>query len=269
MEKTGTSAVITGSSSGLGAQFARQFAARGYDLILIARRKDRLESLAASLHSEFNVIVTVCPADLSLSTDLDLILSLLKSTPNIDVLVNNAGFGIFHSFVKTDPQKALTLLNLHMVAPVMLCQSVLPGMVTRKKGTIINVSSIAGIFPVHSVLYGSSKKFLITFSESLAEEYRNSGITVQALCPGFVKTEFHDTPEYARFSRKNIPGFLWMVPEQVTRESLLCLERDKVICIPGRFYRFIAVLARNSATAGLIVKAARYVFRRHKLDNDQ
>lgn len=264
MIEASSTAVITGASSGLGSQFARQLAGMGYDLILIARRKERLEQLAKSIQSEFKVNVTVNSADLSKSQDLEQVLSLISSNENIDVLVNNAGFGIFHRFLRADPEMEQALLQVHMIAPVMLCRAILPGMAARNKGTIINVSSLAGIIPIRSVLYGSSKTFLIAFSEALAEELHDTEITVQALCPGFVLTEFHDTPEYSRFSRKSIPEFLWLPPEKVIEESFRDIERKKVICIPGRFYRFIGALARNSITAGLIKQAARYILRRRK-----
>lgn len=155
-------------------------------------------------------------------------------------------------------------MQVHMIAPVLLCRAVLPVMISRNKGAIINVSSMAGIIPIRSNLYGSSKAFLIIFTELLNDMLHNKNIQVQALCPGFTFTEFHDTPEYTNFSRESIPGFLWMTSKQVVNKSIKSLQRNKVICIPGHFYRFAGVLARNSFTAGLIKYAGRIVLRRRK-----
>jgi short-subunit dehydrogenase len=257
-------ALITGASSGLGVEFAIQLAARGYHLILVARREERLEQVADKLRSDHGVEVIVFPADLSKLEEIERVISVINTTPNLELLVNNAGFGINRRFINADPEKELALLQVHMTAPVMLCRAVLPGMAARNYGVIINVSSLAGIIPIRSVLYGSSKSFLISFSEALQEELHDSGIRVQALCPGFTFTEFHDTSEYTRFNRQNIPGFLWLTSEKVVTNSLKSLTRQKVICIPGNLYGFIGVLARNSLTADLIKSMARFVLRKRR-----
>jgi short-subunit dehydrogenase len=265
LEPSNKTALITGASSGLGAEFAVQLAERGYNLILVARREDRLRELGDTLQSKYGVMSFPLALDLSQYDDIDKLINVAIENTNIEILVNNAGFGTVGRFFRVDPIKELAMLNVHMIAPVMLCRAILPGMISRNKGSIINVSSLAGIMPIRSVLYGSSKSFLIIFSEALQDEVRDDQVHVQALCPGFFLSEFHDTKEYTRFSRSSIPRFLWMSSQQVVKESLESLPKQSVICIPGNFYKFAGALARNSFTSGLIKAVARSVLRKRKL----
>ena len=264
LEPSNKTALITGASSGLGAEFAVQLAERGYDLILVARREDRLKELGDTLKSKYGVMTLSMSLDLSLVEDIDKLINVVLENPNLEILVNNAGFGTIGRFSRVEPNRELAMLNVHMIAPVMLCRAILPGMISRNKGSIINVSSLAGIMPIRSVLYGSTKSFLISFSEALQDELRDSQVHVQALCPGFFLSEFHDTKEFTKFSRSSIPRFLWMTSQQIVSESLVSLQKRSVICIPGLFYRFIGALARNSFTAGLIKSVANLVLRRRK-----
>jgi short-subunit dehydrogenase len=257
-------ALITGASSGIGAEFAVQLAEKGYNLILVARRKERLKKLGDDLQDKYGIECTPLAVDLSLMENIEKIIDVININPNIELLINNAGFGTVGRFSKVEPGKELSMLHVHMVAPVMFCRAILPEMISRNKGAIINVSSLAGILPIRNVLYGSSKSFLVSFSLSLQDELRDSLIHVQVLCPGFVLTEFHDTNEYTKFSRSSIPKFLWMTPEEVVRESLQSLNERKVICIPGTLYSFVGALARNSITIGIIKSVARLVLRRRK-----
>ena len=157
--------MITGASSGLGAEFARQLAARGYNLVLTARRADRLQQLASNSNPGFQLRLISIPADLSKLPDIDALVSTITSLPHLDLLVNNAGFGTVGRFYRVDPEKELAMLNVHMVAPVMLTRAALPGMLSRDHGGIINVSSMAGLVPIRNVLYHSSKAFQVSFSE--------------------------------------------------------------------------------------------------------
>jgi hypothetical protein len=259
------SALITGASSGLGAEFANQLAAEGYDLILVARREERLQQLADSIKSTYGIKTTILPADLSVHTDIERIIEVIRNSTNIEILVNNAGFGITKRFLKAELQLELAQMEVMMIAPVLLCRAVLPAMVSQNKGEIINVSSLAGLIPIRSILYGSSKAFLINFSIALQDELRATNVKVQALSPGFVVTEFHETPEYTNFDRKNIPAFLWMTSKEVVAESIKSLQSDKVICVPGNFYRLVGFFAQNSITAGMIKFIARLVLSRKKL----
>jgi short-subunit dehydrogenase len=259
-------AFITGASSGLGAEFAHQLAARNYNLVLTARRVDRLQQLTSELQSAFQIEVNYQPADLSKLTDINELVSTITSLPRLDLLVNNAGFGTVGRFYRVAPEKELAMLNVHMVAPVMLTRAALPGMLSRNQGGIINVSSMAGLVSIRNVLYHSSKAFLVSFSEILHNELYGSHVYIQALCPGFISTEFHDTPEYTHFSRNSVPKFLWMTPTQVVSESLNSLPHGKLICTPGVIYSFAAALARNSLSAGLMrFIASIIVFRRKAL----
>lgn len=245
-------ALITGASSGLGAEFARQLAAMGYNLVITARRAYRLQQLSSELQSKFPVEIQIIPADLSNLPEIDGLVSTITSLPRLDLLVNNAGFGTVGRFYRVDPQKELAMVNVHMVAPVLLTRAALPGMLSRDQGGVINVSSMAGLVPIRNVLYHSSKAFLVNFSEVLHNELTGTHVHIQALCPGFFLSEFHDTPEYKQFSRKSVPNFLWMTPVQVVTESLDALPRGNLICTPGIIYRFAAALSRNSMSAGLI-----------------
>jgi len=265
-ESSNKIALITGASAGLGAEFAIHLAENGYDLILVARREERLKFLGERLQSKYGVNITSLQADLSLPEDIERVINCIYNTSNIEFLVNNAGFGTVGKFSSVEPQKELSMLQVHMVAPVMLCRAVIPGMMTRNKGVIINVSSLAGLLPIRSVLYGSTKAFMVRFSESLQDELHRTKIRVQALCPGFFLSEFHDTSEYTEFSRASIPRFLWMTSNQVVNKSLESLSHNKVICVPGSLYSFIGLLARNSITAGLI-KYMAYLFLRSRKTN--
>lgn len=263
-ETISKTALITGSSSGLGVEFAQQLAARGYNLLLTSRREERLQHLADLIGSRYSVQVSYQTADLSKLTDIDRLVSTIKNLTHLELLVNNAGFGTVGRFSRVDADKELAMLNVHMVAPVMLCRAALPGMISRNHGAIINVASIAGLIPIRNVLYYSTKAFLISFTEALHAELHDSQVQVQALCPGFVLTEFHDTIEYSHFERTSVPRFLWMSPEKVVSESLKTLQKRNVICIPGNIYRFAGVLSRNSISAGIIKIATQLVLRRRK-----
>jgi short-subunit dehydrogenase len=252
-------ALVTGASSGLGAEFARQLAARGYDLVLAARRLERLQALGEALQTEYGVNAQAQQADLSDMTGIEQLVSIIHALPRLDLLLNNAGFGTVGRFHRVDEAKELAMVNVHMVAPVMLCRAALPGMLARNQGAIINVASLAGLIPIRNVLYFSTKAFLTSFSEALRTELRGSTVRLQALCPGFILTEFHDTREYIHFSRQSIPSFLWMTPEQVASASLKALERNQFICIPGKINHFASLLARNTITAFVIKSVAQYI----------
>ena len=257
-------ALITGASSGLGAEFARQLSARGYDLIIVARREDRLEQLKEELLASYAVSVTICQADLSIMENIEALTQVIHRTPGVEMLVNNAGFGLRGRFYRVDADKELALLMVHMVAPVMLCRAALPGMLERKLGYIINVSSMTGLIPIRTVLYGTSKNYLVRFSEALQAELQDTQVHVQALCPGYVLTEFHDTAEYTQFSRTSIPAFLWLTAPQVVSESLKSLGNRRVLCIPGNIYKVAGALSRNSLTLGLVTFIARRIRRRRQ-----
>jgi len=250
----GDVALITGASSGLGAAFARQLAARGCALILVARRVERLQKLADELSVQHHVAAEVVAADLAHEPEMARVEQRILQCNNLTFLVNNAGFGSGGMYYQTDASRQFDMLRLHTLAPARLIRAALPGMVERKRGSIINVASIAAFASVPtSAMYSATKRWMVSFSEALAAELQNTGVRVQALCPGFTRTEFHDTPAYRDFDRSVVPDFLWMSADEVVRRSLSAMERGKVVFIPGFWNRlnvwalrlpFVSVLAR-------------------------
>lgn len=247
-------ALITGASSGLGAEFARQLAAQQYDLILVARREERLRALATELECARSIRAEVLVADLSDPADVERVAARIPELGPLDLLINNAGFGIPLGFAEADPAKQLAMLEVHVAASTRLSRAAVPGMIARGRGLIINVSSMAAFFRMPgSVTYCASKAYLNTFSEVLQAELDGTGVRVQALCPGFTYTEFHDTPEYASFCRSTIPKLFWLSAQKVVATSLASARRGRVISIPGFQYRVVALLGR-SGLASLLLK---------------
>jgi len=231
-EAASKTANITGASSSLGAEFGNQLSTRGYNLVLVTRRAERLRQVSKIIETKYGVQVNIQLADLSSLIDIDHMVGIINSIFSLDLLVNNAGFGTVGRFHRADTDKGLAMLNVHMVAPALLCRAALPGMISRNHGAIINVAALAGLIRIRNVLYHSSKAFLVSFSKELHAELRDSQVHVRALCPGFISTEFHDMAEYSRFNRTSVQQFLWMTSEQVVTESLKSLQRKEVICIP-------------------------------------
>jgi short-subunit dehydrogenase len=247
-------ALITGASSGIGAAFAHQLAAIGYDLILVARREDRLAALATDLQGCHPITAEVLAADLSNPTDVKGVERRITELESLDLLINNAGFGAPGPFAQADLHTQLNMIHVHVIASVRLTRAALPGMIARRQGTIINVSSIAGLVPIPgSATYSSTKAYLNVFSEALQAELKGTGVRVQALCPGFTHTEFHDTPTHRGFHRSRIPEVLWMSAEKVAEQSLCALRRHQVIFIPGPKNRLVAAVARSLPTSLLHV----------------
>jgi short-subunit dehydrogenase len=255
-------ALITGASSGIGEVFARRLAAGGFDLALVARREERLEALAAELAAAHGIQADVLAADLSDDEGVQKVTRYIESHPDLTLLVNNAGFGKRGKFAEADLEGQLDMIRVHIIATVTLARAALPGMIQRGGGAIINVSSVAAFFPAAGgATYSASKIYLNNFSEALNAELDGTGVKVQALCPGFTYSEFHDTPEYSDFDRKEIPGVLWMSAEEVVDDSLAALATHKVIVVPGRRYQGM-VAAANSPIRGPIRDVSRAVRRR-------
>lgn len=255
-------ALITGASSGIGEAFARRLAADGFDLTLVARREDRLRALAVELSAAYGVSVDVLKADLARDEDIARVSKVIEGADDLSLLVNNAGFGTRGNFSEVPLSRHLDMIRVHDIASVALTWAALPGMIARGGGGIVNVSSVAAFFPSGGgVTYTATKAYLNNFSEALAAELHGTGVKVQALCPGFTYSEFHETPEYEGFDRGKIPDALWMPAEVVVAESLAALNGDRVIIVPGRQYKGI-VLAINSPLRGTIRGAAGAVRRR-------
>jgi short-subunit dehydrogenase len=242
----GRRALITGASVGIGAAFAERLARDQYDLVLVARRADPLEELAKRLHDSRGVDAQVMPADLTLESDLQRVADYLGEAA-IDVLVNNAGMGTVGRFHELDAARELEEIRLNVLALVRLTHAALPGMVARGHGRIINVSSMAGFAPMpFEATYAATKAFVNCFTEALHEELRDTGVRVQALCPGFTRTEFQ---ERAGIDPSRVPGFAWMEPEPVVEASLAGIERGELICVPGVGNRLLATLQRVTPSA--------------------
>ena len=237
-------ALVTGATAGLGRVFAQRLAARGHDLVLVARDGARLEQTGRDLAAAHGVAVEAFPADLSLDPDVTRLISRLGETRGLAVLVNNAGFGTVGPLASTPREPQAAMLHLHVLAPMRLAQASLPGMLARRSGAIINVSSIAAfVYAPGSVNYCASKAYLTVFSEGLATELVGSGVRVQALCPGFTHTEFHQRMGGGSAPvRRRGP---WLSAEYVVDASLAAIDRGgPVVCIPSLRYRLIVGLVR-------------------------
>jgi short-subunit dehydrogenase len=259
-QMTFKTALITGASAGLGAEYARQLAAGGTDLVLVARRLDRLEALVRDLRSRHGIAVDVIPADLSTSEGLAAVEGRIAASPTLDLLVNNAGFGGRTGFVRGETGDHLNMLRVHVDATVRLAKAALPGMIARGRGGIINVASVAAFSPFSGAMYSGTKAFLVMFSENLQVELKDKGIFVQALCPGMTHTEFH---EVAAIDKAIVPRPFWMTAEEVVRISLRRLGRG-VVCVPGWKNKAVAFLMRCPLTLAGIRAVGRASFVRKK-----
>jgi short-subunit dehydrogenase len=237
-----TTALITGASSGLGAEFADQLAARGADLVLVARDREALNEAAVRLRERYGVRVEVLAADLTASRLLAKVEARVASTERpVEVLVNNAGFGLPLAFERNDVDVEVKHLRLHVEASLRLAHAALGPMLERGHGRIINVASIAAFMPRST--YGAVKAWLVSFSRWANVRYAPRGVTVTAVCPGFVHTSFHERLGLPP-GEEGIPGFLWLDAPTVVREGLRDAARGKGVSIPSVRYKLIAVLLR-------------------------
>jgi short-subunit dehydrogenase len=236
-------ALVTGASSGIGEQFARQLAARGRDLVLVARRADRLEQLAGELPAEVKVI----PCDLAADA-ASLAGRVEEAGAQIDLLVNNAGFGNSGPLLDQDPDRNAEQVRLNCEAIVTLCHAFLPGMVARRRGGVINVASTAGMQPIpYEAVYAATKAFAISFTDALHIELRGTGVRVMSVNPGPVPTEWQRVAGYDESRSGVVPGEI--SAEQVVRESLEAFDRGKRFVIPGRTIRWFIRATQPSPRA--------------------
>jgi len=241
-------AAITGASSGIGAAFARKLAP-DHDLLLIARRRDRLKQLAAELESQHGAQVECLKADLTEEADLAALADRLAGEPRLALLVNNAGFGTTDRFWEAPLEGQERMHKLHVMATVRLTHAVLGNMVARDEGAVVNVSSVAAfVRNARSVSYCATKSWMAVFTEALQLELRSvsSKVAVQALCPGFTYSEFHDVVGIDR--RGLAPSAFWHTAEQVVEASLKGLRRGKLFVIPGWRYRVLTSILTKLPT---------------------
>lgn len=233
-------ALITGASSGIGAEYARALASRGYDLVLVARRADRLNALKVELETRCGVQVEALPADLTSDREIARVEQRIREGAALRLLINNAGFDHLGDFVDVPLESHLDMLKVHLEAAIRLSHAALPAMRQEQRGGIINVASMGGLRPLpQNSLYCATKAGLIMFSRVLAGEERSHQIAVQALCPGYTDTEIFDTPGFARLRRDRIPRFMWMSADAVVRESLRRLRPGHPVVVPGLVNRIL------------------------------
>jgi short-subunit dehydrogenase len=229
-------ALVTGASSGIGAAFAERLARDQYDLIVVARRRERLEALAKRLRETHHVAVEVMAADLTQPGELHAVEMRIAEDTALELLVNNAGFGGYMPFIKLDPDRAEELIRLQVTAVTRLTRAALPGMIARGHGAIINVSSRLAFSGALSsptmprrATYAATKAYVVTFTQLLHDELAGTGVRVQALCPGVVRTEFH---ERMGQDPSRLPAAIVMTPEDVVEASLAGLRLGEVVCVP-------------------------------------
>jgi uncharacterized protein len=250
-------AAITGASSGIGEAYARALAAEGWDLVLIARRQQRLESLAQELRERHSVGVEVLVADLARQGDTERVAYRLGGMETLELLVNNAGFGLPGAFWELSPEGHRSMLDVHVLATVRLTRAAVPGMLARGRGAVVNVASIAAFFAVGSTAYHASKAYLVAFSRGLSYELAGSGVRVQALCPGFTYTGFHDSDVYQGDERERTPRWMWMEAGPVVEESLRALGRNRVVCVPGLRNRLLLAAGRIPGVLAIVRRGYR------------
>lgn len=241
------SALVTGASAGIGEAYAEELAAQGFNLILTARRKEKLEQLADRLAADFGVKTLVLPADLA-SPDAPKILTqqISESGWQVDYLVNNAGYGVGGLYTSNTWETHRAFMQVMVNAVLELTYLVLPSMQAQGYGRVANVASLAGLMPSTAghTLYGACKSFLIKFSESLNDENRGSGVHVCAVCPGFTYSEFHDVAG-TREQVSQMAGYMWQSAKEVVAEGMEATERGRSYYVTGRVNRFLAWLGRH------------------------
>jgi len=257
-------ALITGASSGIGAEFARRLSAHGMHLVLTARRKELLDKLADELHTRHGTKTEIIVGDLTDSAEPQrLCESIAAKGIQVELLVNNAGFGWVGTIDETEQSRMRDLVQLNVASMTELTYRILPGMMERGHGGIINVSSVAGFQPVaYMPTYSASKAFVLHFSEALWAECRDRGVTVTALCPGTTQTDFFDVA--------NVPGWLkkhdFSTPEQVVKAAIKALERRKQFVIPG-FKNWLITFGVRIARRKMVVLQSMKFFRPRKKDD--
>jgi hypothetical protein len=237
-------AVITGASSGIGAMFARKLAARGYDLLLIARREDRLKSLAAELAELHHIAADILAVDLATEAGRETAAARISGSKDLGILVNNAGFGTLGFFAEIDVAGQLRMHQLHVMATVHLTHAALANLVPRGEGGVINVSSVAAFATTAgSASYCSTKGWMNHFTSALYAELqvRKSPVKIQALCPGFTLSEFHDT---LGMDRSGVAQQFWMTADFVVTESLKAFDQGKLYVVPGWRYKLLTAFLR-------------------------
>ena len=232
-------ALVTGATAGIGESFTRLLAENNYNLVLVARDVSRLQERASQLQSQFNVQTHIIQADLSTDEGCAAVEQYIASN-QIDVLINNAGFGINKAFTMSELKAEQEMFDVLVRTPMRLMHGVLPGMKQRNKGVVINVSSVAGYIAGGS--YSAAKSYLTVISESLHTELADTNIKVSALCPGFTRTEFH---QRGRMSMKGLPSFMWLNSDRLVAKAWSDALKGKAVSIPGWQYQLLVFVIQT------------------------
>jgi short-subunit dehydrogenase len=242
-----STALVTGASSGIGASIATELASRGFSLVLVARREERLRSLATELASDHGIEAEVVIADLADEAERDRLQTELGGRGRaVEVLVNNAGFGHQADFVRSPRERMVGMVKLNVEAVVDLTSRFIGPMVERGRGSVINIASTAAFQPMPgSAVYGASKSFVLSFSEAIRTELRGSGVTVTAVCPGPVKTEFTEVAGVGGVENRT-PGVVWTPVEDIARQAVEGAANDKRVVVPGVLNRATALAGQHS-----------------------
>jgi short-subunit dehydrogenase len=235
-----TTALITGATAGIGAAFARRLAADGHNLVLVARDGERLKKQAAELHDRHGIEADVLIADLSADEGIAAVEKrLAERTHPVDLLVNNAGFGNKGRYLEVSMDDELTMLKVHCEAVLRLTSAATAGMRERGRGAVVNVASVAAFVPRGT--YGASKAWVVQFTQGAARDLAGSGVRLMALCPGFVRTEFH---ERAGMDTGNVPGWMWLDADNLVAAAMKDLARGKSLSVPDARYKTLMGLAK-------------------------
>ena len=246
-------ALITGATAGIGHEYAVQLAARGHDLVLVSRNAARLDELAAELRTSYGVQVETLPADLAEDDGCRSVEARLADADRpVDLLVNNAGFSVNRRFITGDVEDEERMLRVLVRAVLRLTRAALPGMLERRHGVVINVSSVAGFVPQGT--YSAAKAWVTSFTQGLVGDVSGTGVQVLALCPGFTHTEFH---ERAGIDMRRTPDWLWLEADDVVSEAFSALSRGQAVCVPGLQYKTMVIVARHVPTRVLSAVARR------------
>ncbi|WP_112471044.1 SDR family NAD(P)-dependent oxidoreductase [Streptomyces triticisoli] len=235
-----TTALITGSTAGIGAAFARRLAADGHNLVLVARDTRRLTEQATELHDRHGIEAEVLTADLATDDGIDAVAARLRNRTNpVDLLINNAGFGNKGRYLDVPMSDELMMIKVHIEAVLRLTSAATEAMRERGRGGVVNVSSVAAFVPRGT--YGASKAWVVQFTQGVARDLAGSGVRLMALCPGFVRTEFH---QRAGMGTDNIPNWMWLDADKLVAAALADLARGRTLSIPDPRYKALMGLAK-------------------------
>lgn len=235
-----TTALITGATAGLGAEFARQLAEEGHDIVLVARDAERLHAAAAELENLYSISTEVIIADLTDDAAVGAVVERLSDDARpVEILVNNAGFGLLKPFEENDIEEEKELLKLLVETPMVLSHAALKGMLERGSGRIINIASVAAFLPRGT--YSAAKGWLVAFSRWANLAYSPKGVTVTAVCPGLTHTEFHDRMD---MDKSVAPRWMWLRPDRVVRDGLAASQHGRAVSVPSKRYRVMMAAAQ-------------------------